>query len=153
MAGLTQLYKANKALLDTNFATRALQRNISKFNAFTGFNQKRLNQGFFPANSLSPSEAAPANNATALAATVSGKYVRLTWTDALAADAWTFFIYRNLTTAPAGTTNQLVGVVKRGVQVLEDGPLAAGTWQYVIAAVSTNGGRTVVSTAVSAIVS
>jgi len=152
MAGLVSSYQANTVTLKSNFATLAQQGNMSPFNAFTGFNQKRLSQNAYAANNPNPTNAAPANNASSLAATVAGKYVTLTWVDALDANAWQFAIYRKLTTAPTGIVNELEAVVRRGVARFEDGPLAAGTWQYVIAAVSIHGGRIAVSTPVSIIV-
>lgn len=151
-AGLVATFQANVATINTNFATRAKQRSISPFNAFVGFNQKRMAEGFYPANSVTPTNAAPSNNATALAAAVSGKYVRLTWVDSADANGWLFAIYRKLGSAPTGLSTEQVGMIKRGAQVFEDGPLTAGTWYYCIAAISVNGGRTSLLAAITAVV-
>lgn len=152
MAGLVHLYQANKALLDAAFMDRAKQRSISAFNAFTGAMQTRRSENLYAAQDPAPTNAAPANNATALAAAVANKYVTLTWADAVAADAWAFEIYRALAADPTGLLTEQIALIKRGAQVFTDGPLIAGTWHYVIRAISTNGGGTVVSAAVTAIV-
>lgn len=151
-AGLVKAFQANRTTINTNFATLAKQNSVSAFNAFIGFNQKRKSQGFYSANNPNPTNAAPANNATLLAATVGGKYVRLTWTDAADANAWLFAIYRKLGSAPTGLNTEQVGLIPRGAQVFEDGPLAAGTWYYAIAAVSVQGGRIALSAAVTAVI-
>ncbi len=151
-SGLVKAYQSNTVAIQTAFADRAAQDGISAFNAFVGFNQKRAAQGYFPADSPAPSEAAPLNNAANLAATVNARYVSLSWDDALDADAWLFAIYRKLGSDPVGVKSELVGVVARGVEQFEDGPLDAGAWHYVIRAISENGGATAVSTPEQAIV-
>ncbi len=150
MKGLVALYQSNKTAIDSAFHTRAVQLNISQFNAFTGFNQKRRSEGKYAANSTTPSDAAPSANASSLGQVVSGRYVTLTWTDSVSADAWTNMLYRKLGADPTGAPSELVGMVKQGDRKFIDGPLASGAWHYVIAAVSKNGGQTTVSAAVTA---
>ncbi len=150
--GLVQAYQANVVAIQSAFADRAAQQSISAFNAFLGFNQKRAAQGYYPADSTTPTNVAPANNATALAATVNNRYVSLSWVDAADANAWLFGIYRKLGADPTGVKAELVGVVARGSQQFEDGPLDPGTWHYRIRAISKNGGATNVSAAVTAVV-
>ncbi len=151
-SGIVALWKLNVAALTSAFDTMAKQQNISAFNAFTGFNQKRLSQAKYVANTPAPTEAPPSANATALAALVSLKYVTLTWTDSVDATAWAVYIYRSLGAAPIGATSELVAVLPRGIQKFSDGPLASGTWHYKIRAVSTQGGGTGTSADVTAVV-
>jgi hypothetical protein len=151
-AGLVLLWKANTIALTSAFKVLADQTQISAFNAFVGFNQKRLSQNKGPANSTTPTEVAPTSNATALAATVSGKYVSLTWTQSLDANAWESAIYRKLGTTPTGLRTELIAIVPRGTSAHLDGPLVAGSWQYVIQAQSSNGGKFAVSAPVTAVV-
>jgi hypothetical protein len=151
-AGLVILWKANTAILTANFSTLAATTQVSAFNAFVGFNQKRLSQGKGPANSTTPSELAPIANATGLAATVSGKYVSLTWVQSTDANAWDTAIYRKLGADPTGIRTELVAIIPRGTQTYLDGPLVAGAWHYVLQAQSVNGGKSAVTTAVTATV-
>ncbi len=142
MAGLVALFKANVAMLNAAFGERAAQRSISPFNAFTGFNQNRLSLGRFAAISPTPTEAAPANNATNVAAVVTGRYVTVSWTDPLDADAWQILTYRkDGDDGSTGIIDELVAAVPRGTQRLEDGPLAAGQYTYRLFSVSIQGGR------------
>lgn len=150
MAGLVKLYQSNRDAINIAFAGRAGAGSQSPFNAFTGFNQSRLRQGAYAADSPSPSEAAPANNAAALAALVNGAYVALTWTDALDPDAWAFAIFRAVGAAPTGALSELEALVPRGVQVYNEGPLEVGDYRYSIRAVSRNGGVTALAAAVAA---
>jgi hypothetical protein len=152
MAGLVQLYKVNRAAINSAFLVQAQQRNISPFNAFTGFNQKRLSQNLYAANSPNPANVVPTSNATSLAATVAGRYITLSWVDALDTAAWEFVVYRRLTSAPTGTVTEIEAAVRRGLQRFEEKALPPGTYQYAIAAVSTSGGRTAISLPISVIV-
>ncbi len=152
MAGLVSLYQANKATIDTNFLTLATQRSISKFNAFTSYGMNRHSAALFPSIDIDPTNAAPAANATSLAATPSGAYAELAWSDSVSADSWANYIYRKLGSDPTGLPSELVAVVPNGVEVWQDGPLAAGTWHYVIAAISNHGGAYAVSASDTAVI-
>jgi hypothetical protein len=151
-SGLVLLWKANTAALESAFATIATQRQISSYNAFIGFNQKRLSQDKGPADTPTPTEAAPFNNASGLAASVSDKYVSLTWTPSPDADAWGMAIYRALDNTPVGIRTELIAMLPNGTSAYLDGPLAAGTWQYVIQTLGVEGGKTAVSPPVAAVV-
>jgi hypothetical protein len=151
-AGIVALWKLFVPTLTSAFETLAKQQNISAFNAFTGFNQKRLSQGKYIANTTAPTEEAPTANITALASTVSLKYVQLTWTDSMDPDAWAVMIYRKLAADPTGVTSELIAVVPRGIQLYNDGPLTAGTYHYSARAVHIEGGATVLTAAEIAIV-
>lgn len=151
-SGIVALWKLNVATLTSAFETLAKQKNVSAFNAFTGFNQKRLSQGKYVANTTAPTEEVPTANATALASSVTLKYVTLTWADSVDTDAWAIYIYRALGAAPTGVTAELVGVLPRGVQKFTDGPLTAGTWHYKCRAVHIEGGGTALSADVTAVI-
>ena len=152
-AGSVALWKANQVALASAFDTLAKQKNIPAFSAFTGFTQQQYSKGFAAANSPSPTNAAPSNNDTSLAATVEGKYIAITWTDNTDEDAWASNIYMKLTTDPTGLWTELIGVVPIGTEKLTIGPVAAGTYKIVIGSVSENGGMHAVSASVSAVVS
>jgi hypothetical protein len=149
-AGLVMAYQANTPEIKSAFEARAKATNVSAFNAFVGFNQKRASEGKFAADTLTPTDAPPLNDATDLDTQVTGKYVTLTWTDALDPEAWMYAIYRALAADPTGVQAQLIGVVGAGVETMQDGPLASGAWHYVIRAISKNGGATAPSAAVIA---
>jgi hypothetical protein len=151
-AGLVALWKANTAALTTAFKPLADQTQISAFNAFIGFNQKRLSQNRGPANNTAPTEVAPTANATGLAGTAAGKYVSLTWVQSIDANAWESAIYRKLGATPTGLRTELIAIVPRGTQAYLDGPLVAGSWQYVIQAQSINGGKFAVSAPITVVV-
>ncbi len=141
-AGLVALYQANVALIQTNFGVRAAQLNISAFNAFMGFNQTRISGGGYAANNVTPTDAAPLNNVTALVATPGIKQASVVWEDAADTNAWGVAIYRKVGSAPTGTASELVALVRRGVQSFLDTPLVTGTYFYGAKAVSINGGAT-----------
>ncbi len=151
-AGLVALWKLNTAEITTNFSAIAAQRNISVFNAFIGFNQKRLSQDKFAADNPAPTEVAPTANVTALARAVNGKYVTLTWIDSVDVGAWQILIYRKLGSAPTGAKSELVAAIPRGSQLYNDGPLAPGTWFYVVRAIEQEGGATGVSASVNGVI-
>lgn len=151
-AGLVLLWKANTAALESAFNTIATQKQISAFNAFIGFNQKRLSQDKGPAETPSPTEAAPFNNASGLAAAVSDKYVSLTWTPSADVDAWGVAIYRALGATPTGIRTELIAMLTNGTSSFLDGPLAAGTYEYVIQTLGEQGGKTTVSLPTTAVV-
>jgi len=145
LAGLVKLWKANTTALAAAFASIATQRAISAFNAFTGYNQTRLSQGLYPADSDAPTEEVPSALPTALTLTAMESYVEVTWTDSIDANAWCNAIYRKLGAAPTGLISELEAIIPLGDQKWVDGPLSSGTWHYVIAAIHQEGGRTAVS--------
>jgi hypothetical protein len=149
-AGANGLWKANLASLTSAFAALAAQTNVSPFNAFVSVTQKQYSKGFGAANSPDPTNAAPTNNDTDLAAVVEGKYVSLTWTDNTDADAWASNIYMKLTSDPTAIWTNLIGVIPIGTGKMTIGPLAAGTYKIGIASQSENGGFHALSTTVSA---
>ncbi len=151
-AGLVALWKLNTAQLTSAFETLAKQNNVSAFNSFTGFNQKRLSQARYAANTTAPTEEVPTANVTAMAAVVSLKYVQLTWTASADLDGWAVYVYRALGAAPTGLNSELVAVLPRAVTTYNDGPLASGTWHYKFRAVHIEGGGTVLSADVTAII-
>jgi hypothetical protein len=151
-AGLVALWKAYQATIHSNFEVYAQSLNLSTFNAFTGFNQKRLSQDKYAANTPAPTEEAPSANVSATSATVNLKYIQVGWTDSVDADAWAVMIYRKLGAAPTGLNSELVAMVPRGTQLWNDGPLAAGTWNYAFRAVHVEGGGTAIGGAVNGVV-
>ncbi len=151
-AGLVALWKLNTESLTSAFETLAKQRNISGFNAFTGFNQKRLSQAKYAANTTAPTEEAPSANVTGADAIATLKYIQLTWTDSVDPDAWAVYLYRKLGSAPTGVNSELIAVLPRGVQIYNDGPLATGTWFYVWRAVHIEGGGTAITVEQNAVV-
>lgn len=150
MAGLVALYKANLATVKSNFATLAAQNSYSEFNAFTAFNQKRQSNGQAPAITPSPTEDAPSANATGLAASVNGKFISISWTDSVDTTAWAYQVYDKIGSDPTGARSEQIGLVRKGLQVLEIGPLPSGEHHICIRAADEQGGATALSTAVTA---
>lgn len=148
-AGLNKLYKTEPTSINAAFQEIANQKQISPFAAFTGFNQKRLSQDLAPTNIPTPTEEAPTANATGLAGVDSGKYASLSWTPSVDTDAWGLYIFRKLGSDPTGLRNELVYVATLADTTYLDGPLASGTWHYVVQAFHIEGGKTSVSAAVT----
>lgn len=151
-AGANGLWKANQVALSSAFEALAAQTNVSPFNAFVSSVQKQYSKGFGAANTPDPTNAAPTNNDTDLAAVVEGKYISLTWTDNTDTDAWASNIYMKLTSDPTAIWTNLIGVIPIGTGKMTIGPLAAGTYKIGIASQSENGGFHALSTTVSAVI-
>lgn len=149
-AGANALWKQNQVELESAFTALGNQTNIPPFNAFVSFTQKQYSKGFGAADSPNPTNAAPINNDTELAAKVEGKYISLTWTDNDDADAWASNIYMKLGGDPTAIWPNLIGVISHGIQKMTIGPLPAGEYKIGIASQSTHGGFHDLSSTVTA---
>lgn len=139
-AGAVDLWKKNQVELRSKFESQAEARGVSTFNAFTGATQRQYSKGFAAADNPEPTNVEPSAPATAVNLTTEGKYLVITWTDSVDADAWANNVYLKLGSAPSGIWQEIVGVIPEGVEKMTLGPLAAGEYHVQIGAVSKNGG-------------
>lgn len=140
LAGAAALWKSDTATLKGNFETLASQRNISAFNAFTGFTQQQYSKGFGIANNPSPTNAAPTNPPTSINVDADGKYLTIEWTDSSDSGVWANNVYLKMGSAPTAIWPNLIGVIQQGIEKLTIGPLPAGSYTVNLASVSEEGG-------------
>lgn len=151
-AGANAVWKANQVQLTAAFSTLAAQTNISPFNAFVSTTQKRYSRSEHIANSPSPTVEAPANNITALAAEANGRYIDISWTDAVDTEAWATEIYAKLSANPTGVWQELIGIKNRGNNMLTIGPMPSGTYKISGQAVHESGGVIALVTPVEVVI-
>jgi len=101
---------------------------ITSLNAMQRRNQVQWAQELGPIRVPSdPAGAAPAA-ATVPAASVSGKYVTLTWVDSVTAEAFSNLVYISNTLGFTPAKNLIRGELKMATQKLSLGPLTPGTY-------------------------